>query len=126
MPLLSKSRQRIALFLLYAISVGAVVTGFLGIRAIGVGITAPLLAGASAAGHATVKAPAAELLHILLALVTIVAAARFLGNCFRAIHQPPVIGEIIAGIALGPSLLGRFAPPVEAFLLPANVAPALN
>ena len=46
-------------------------------------------------------------LAILLAqIVTIIIVARFFGWVFRKIGQPSVIGEIIAGIVLGPSLLG--------------------
>lgn len=43
---------------------------------------------------------------LLLDLVVILALARLLGTCARLIGQPPVIGEIVAGILLGPSLLG--------------------
>src|SRR5580692_11778781 len=126
MASLSISRHKVAPFLLYAAAIASVVAGFFAIRSVGLQITVPPLTAVSVAGHAAAKAPAADLLHILLALVAVVAAARFLGNCFRSIHQPPVIGEIIAGIALGPSLLGRFAPSMETYLFPANVAPALN
>ncbi len=35
--------------------------------------------------------------------------ARAAGALFRRIHQPPVIGEVVAGIALGPSLLGSWS-----------------
>lgn len=126
MASLSVARQKVAPFLLYAAAIASVVAGFFAIRSVGLRITVPPLTAVSVAGHAAAKAPAADLLHILLALVAVVAAARFLGNCFRSIQQPPVIGEIIAGIALGPSLLGRFAPSMETYLFPANVAPALN
>src|SRR5262249_15439418 len=45
---------------------------------------------------------------------------------FRVFRQPPVIGEIIAGIVLGPSLLGRFLPHAESYIFPTAVAPFLN
>ena len=54
--------------------------------------------------------------RLLLQLITIVLAARLLGALFRRIGQPPVIGEIVAGILLGPSLLGAAAPGVFAYL----------
>ncbi|MDB5390304.1 MAG: nhaS3 1 [Planctomycetaceae bacterium] len=66
------------------------------------------------------------LLHILLALVAMIAAGRLLGLGFRYFGQPPVIGEVIAGILLGPSLLGRIAPEFAAYLLPQSVAPSLG
>jgi Kef-type K+ transport system membrane component KefB len=66
------------------------------------------------------------LLNLLAALAAVVVVGRLLGRLFRAIGQPPVIGEVIAGILLGPSLLGHFAPGVYGFLLPAAVAPSLG
>src|SRR4029077_17653617 len=42
------------------------------------------------------------------------------GALFRRIGQPPVIGEIVAGILLGPSLLGAVAPHAFTFLFPAS------
>jgi len=57
---------------------------------------------------------------LLLQIITIILAARLLGTLFRKIGQPAVIGEIVAGIALGPSLLGWAWPEAMAFLFPAN------
>ncbi len=67
-----------------------------------------------------------HLLHVLLALVVIVVAARTVGHVFRWIGQPPVIGEVCAGIMLGPSLLGSIWPEVTAFVLPPEVGPFLQ
>src|SRR6266403_608429 len=67
-----------------------------------------------------------EMLHVLMALAVVIVLARLLGVLFRRLHQPPVVGEILAGIMLGPSLLGRFAPETYHYLLPASVAPFLN
>jgi Kef-type K+ transport system membrane component KefB len=72
------------------------------------------------------RAPVDVLEHVLLALAVVVAASRLLGAVFRFLRQPPVIGEVVAGILLGPSLLGRVAPDVQAFLLPPDVAPYLG
>src|SRR5262249_42278439 len=66
------------------------------------------------------------LLHILLALAIVITTARGLGHVFKKLQQPPVIGEVIAGILLGPSLLGRVWPTAAAFLLPKSVAPFLG
>ena len=58
-------------------------------------------------------------LAILLAqIVTIILVARFFGWVFRKIGQPSVIGEIIAGIVLGPSLLGLYFPEFSLTLFP--------
>ena len=67
-----------------------------------------------AAGHAS----GGLLFHILLALAAVMIAGQAVGWVFRWLHQPPVIGEVLAGIALGPSLLGQFAPEAYAYLLP--------
>ena len=59
-------------------------------------------------------------LAILLAqIITIIIIARFFGWVFRKIGQPSVIGEIIAGIVLGPSLLGLYFPEFSLTLFPA-------
>jgi Kef-type K+ transport system membrane component KefB len=55
---------------------------------------------------------------LLLQIISIIACARIFGFLCRKIGQPSVIGEILAGIFLGPSLLGILAPSVTAFLFP--------
>ncbi len=66
------------------------------------------------------------LAHLVVALVVVIAASRVVGAGFAAVRQPRVIGEMLAGILLGPSLLGRVAPDVEAWLLPADITPQLG
>jgi len=59
-------------------------------------------------------------LAILLAqIITIILVARLFGWFFRKIGQPSVIGEMIAGIVLGPSLVGMYFPEFSATLFPA-------
>ena len=65
-------------------------------------------------------------LHLVVALAVIVAATLLVGNLFRRIGQPAVIGELIGGILLGPSLLGSVAPEVSAWLFPSAVLPLLR
>lgn len=58
-------------------------------------------------------------LALLLAqIITIIIAARILGWLSIKIGQPAVIGEIIAGILLGPSFVGAFLPDFSAALFP--------
>ncbi|MEO8181163.1 MAG: cation:proton antiporter, partial [Deltaproteobacteria bacterium] len=66
------------------------------------------------------------LLHVLLSLLVVILVSRALGALFRHLQQPPVIGEVLAGLALGPSLLGHLAPRAQAFLLPSAIAPQLG
>jgi Kef-type K+ transport system membrane component KefB len=63
---------------------------------------------------------------ILIEILVVIGGSRLVGWAFRSIDQPLVIGEIVAGIALGPSLLGWLAPDLSAFLFPPTAIPFLN
>lgn len=63
---------------------------------------------------------------VLIQIIAIMIVSRFFGFLFLKIHQPTVIGEIIAGIALGPSLLGMFFPEFSIALFPENSLGNLN
>jgi len=54
----------------------------------------------------------------LLQVLVVLAIAKLAGRCMRLIHQPAVIGEMIAGILLGPSLLGFLLPSAHGWLFP--------
>jgi Kef-type K+ transport system membrane component KefB len=64
--------------------------------------------------------------HLLIALTVVVIAGRLLGRLFAFFSQPPVIGEVIGGILLGPSLLGQISPEAYLYILPPTVAPFLG
>jgi Kef-type K+ transport system membrane component KefB len=110
---------------IYVLMILGTIAAFLWIRSIGGGLAAPDPGGVPF-GPAADKGKTDVLLHVLVALVVVIVAARGLGALFRYLHQPPVIGEVIAGICLGPSLLGRIAPAATAYLLPPSVAPFLS
>ncbi len=57
-----------------------------------------------------------DVLIFLLSLATLLGVARLLGELARAIGMPLVVGELSAGILLGPTLLGRLAPQAYAWL----------
>lgn len=57
---------------------------------------------------------------LLLQIITIIIAARILGYLCKKIRQPAVVGEIIAGILLGPSFVGLYFPHFSALLFPAT------
>jgi Kef-type K+ transport system membrane component KefB/nucleotide-binding universal stress UspA family protein len=63
---------------------------------------------------------------LLLAGIVILAVSRFVGGLLRKVHQPHVIGEIIAGILVGPSLLGAIWPSAFDFVFPPNLMPHLD
>ncbi|MBN0045671.1 MULTISPECIES: cation:proton antiporter [Streptomyces] len=66
------------------------------------------------------------LLPVLLAVPVVVLACQAGGRAVRLLGQPPVIGEILAGTLLGPSLLGWLAPTVQQHLLPPSVLPVTS
>jgi K+:H+ antiporter len=59
-----------------------------------------------------------NLFTLVLQIAVILAVCRLVGRLFRLIHQPRVVGEMFAGILLGPSLLGWVAPGISAYLFP--------
>jgi Kef-type K+ transport system membrane component KefB len=63
---------------------------------------------------------------LLLQLVVVVTVARVVGSAFRALGQPRVIGEIVAGLLLGPSFLGWIFPTLTDQLFPVDSLPLLN
>jgi Kef-type K+ transport system membrane component KefB len=63
---------------------------------------------------------------LLLQIITIIATARIFGFLFKKIGQPSVIGEIIAGIFLGPSFIGMWFPEFSLFLFPKASLPNLQ
>ena len=56
------------------------------------------------------KLSSAEIIHFLLILLLILIPARFFGEICRRFKLPAIIGEIFAGIIVGPTLLGTFFP----------------
>ncbi|HEU0127252.1 MAG TPA: cation:proton antiporter, partial [Pseudonocardiaceae bacterium] len=69
-------------------------------------------------GYLTVK--------FLLAILLIIAVGSLGGRLAGRFGQPRVVGEMMAGIALGPSLLGQFAPQVQHWLFPSALTPHLG
>jgi Kef-type K+ transport system membrane component KefB/nucleotide-binding universal stress UspA family protein len=63
---------------------------------------------------------------VLLQVLIVIGLSRVVGLVFRWLNQPLVIGEIVAGIMLGPSLFGWVAPDLAAKLFPANTIPFLD
>ena len=75
---------------------------------------------------ASVHATESLLFAILLQLVIMIGAARLLNVVFRKLGQPGVIGEIAAGLLLGPSLLGHLFPGVSVALFGAGASPPIT
>ena len=108
---------------------------FLLVLAVGLAIAGVIRLGASLPGTAG-SGPAAPastslleafssnlqdpLSHLLVQLLTIIVAARLTGSLFKRCGLPAVVGEMAAGIALGPSLFGALFPAAAAFVFPAQ------
>src|SRR5687767_3854962 len=105
---MSAPRSRLWATAAYAAMILAAVGLFYVIRDTGTQLTAPAPVATAATDAQPATGPAANpLFHLLLALAAVVVAGRLLGRLMTWIGQPPVIGEVLAGICLGPSLLGR-------------------
>jgi Kef-type K+ transport system membrane component KefB len=114
------------LLTVYAGLLAAAVAVFFAIRGYGETLIAPAPPPGTSAGVGATTGKGHALFHVLLALTAVIALGRILGKAFTYIGQPPVIGEVIAGILLGPSLLGRLSPETMDFLLPKDAAPHLG
>lgn len=63
---------------------------------------------------------------LLLQIIVILLTTKIIGGLFYRAGQPVVVGEMVAGILLGPSLLGLFSPGILAFLFPVSSMPILR
>ncbi|XVQ14181.1 cation:proton antiporter [Spirillospora sp. CA-255316] len=63
--------------------------------------------------------------HVFIALIAIVLVAAACGRLANAAGQPRVVGEMVAGVLMGPSLLGELAPAASRFLFPREVVSVL-
>ncbi len=59
-----------------------------------------------------------DVMVVFLALAALLASAKFAGELVKKFGQPAVLGEILAGILLGPTVLGHYRPGVYALLFP--------
>lgn len=64
--------------------------------------------------------------RLFVQLLVVIAAARATGALFLKLGMPAVVGEMTAGILLGPSLLGYLSPATFAFIFPADSIGALR
>jgi Kef-type K+ transport system membrane component KefB len=57
---------------------------------------------------------------LLLQLAVLLFMARFLGEVMRKLGQPPVVGELLAGVVLGPSVFGALLPDLQSAIFPVD------
>lgn len=106
----------------YVLMILVAVGVFLLVRSVGEWVVAPEVS----AGAVVVAAPGAGrvdvVMHVLTTLAAVIGLGFALGRAFRYLGQPPVIGEVVAGILLGPSLLGAISPEAMHLLIPSKEA----
>jgi Kef-type K+ transport system membrane component KefB len=127
-------RSRARLLPTYATLVGAPALALLVILRVGerlwdfgppeAGVATPSSNATSAAR--TVGGSVPDLPLLIAQIIVILIAARLVGALVRRLGQPQVVGEMLAGIALGPSVLGTQLPAVSAVLFPPNSLGFLN
>jgi Kef-type K+ transport system membrane component KefB len=112
--------------LAYGAMVASAIALFLLIAKHGERLSAPVPVAVEAASVRAAGAQPDALVHLLIALTAVIVAGRVLAALFDRLGQPRVIGEVVAGLLLGPSLLGAVAPAAYDFILPASVLPLLG
>ncbi len=126
-------KRTVFFYTLLLVAVGAAI---LGVLHLGSSLPAPQAAAGAASesvaattGHVSALASLGKGLksnleqplgHLFLQLLVILIASRLVSRLFVRVGQPAVVGEMAAGILLGPSLFGLLAPGAFEFVFPAN------
>jgi Kef-type K+ transport system membrane component KefB len=110
----------------YALLVGLPLIVLLVILKSGSSLTAPAAAALQSPTAGPSLAAPLNLIKLVLQIGVILLASRLTGMLFKTIGQPQVVGEMVAGILLGPSLLGWAAPAFSSMLFPAPSLHYLN
>ena len=63
--------------------------------------------------------------RLMLAIAVVILAARLVAAGMAKVRQPRVMGEVLAGILLGPTLLGAVAPDLQHYLFPPDIVPLI-
>jgi Kef-type K+ transport system membrane component KefB len=90
------------------------------IRTFGDGMSAPVTPTDARPVDEPLPGQLDVVLHVIATLAAVVLLGFVLGQAFRYFGQPPVICEVIAGIMLGPSLLGAISPDAMHLLIPSS------
>ena len=102
----------------YVMLVGLPLLLLLGVLQSGSRLPPPVAVAVQQATPASAAPAPLDLIELVLQIGVILVVSRIVGMLFRKIHQPQVVGEMVAGILLGPSLLGWVAPGLSNVLFP--------
>ena len=114
----SKASDSGRLLAFYALLLVGAVVSFLLIRHSGQELVAPAAPASAVTSGIAAHDGVNVVVHVLVTLAAVIGLGNLLAWCFRRIGQPSVIGEVVAGIVLGPSILGTFAPDAMHCLIP--------
>lgn len=118
----STGKQALGRFgFIYGLTLATTIGCFVLICSFGERLQRPVTAN-SLSPTSTFDGGPSTLFRVLVALTAVIVLGNLLAKIFRLFGQPPVIGEVFAGILLGPSLLGA---QFSSFVLPLSVAPFL-
>jgi Kef-type K+ transport system membrane component KefB len=111
-------RSRWVIAVWYLLLMAGAVSVFVLIQRSAVGLTAPAAPGNAGPVGRAMPGQIEVVHHVLATLAAVVFLGFVLARGLRYVGQPPVIGEVIAGILLGPSLLGTVWPEAAKLLIP--------
>jgi Kef-type K+ transport system membrane component KefB len=112
------AREPIYLLFTYLLLLAGAVASFLLIRQVGQSLSAPVAPAVATESTGSKQADVDVVRHVLLTLAAIIVLGHLLARVFRYFGQPAVIGEVMAGILLGPSFLGAISPEAMYCLIP--------
>jgi K+:H+ antiporter len=114
-------------YVAYPLLVGLPLAGLVAVLAYGSHLTAPVAAVTESTVLGSIPVNTSLRIPVFLAqIIAILAVSRTLGKALRAFGQPQVVGEMIAGLLLGPSVLGFFWPDAYGLLFPAGTVQFLT
>jgi Kef-type K+ transport system membrane component KefB len=99
--------------------------GTVGAEPVSARFTSPLPAPGSSAKPPPKRSGEETFGRLMLAIAAVILAARLVGTVTARLSQPRVMGEVLAGILLGPTLLGAVWPEAKDYLFPPDIVPLL-
>jgi Kef-type K+ transport system membrane component KefB len=110
----------------YLLLVGLLLAVLVAVLKLGKTLSAPPLDALRQDTRVIAAAAPMDLFTLVLQVAVVLFVSRAVGMLFRRFGQPQVVGEMVAGILLGPTLLGWAAPGVAKFIFPAASLGYLN
>ena len=107
-----------ALLVFYFLLLAGAIASFWWIQQVGQELKAPAAPAVSTTSGVATSGGVDVVVHVLATLAAVIAMGNLFAWVLKRFHQPAVIGEVIAGIVLGPSILGTCFPDAMHCLIP--------